>query len=236
MAEIDSGKIQRIEYDLAEIYRGVRTRVSELISRASQADLDRVAPATPEWSALGVLAHMVGSTSDVIEGRLEGVASNEWTQTQVDLRSETPKEQLLEEWERYSPQVEPLIDSFPRRMQGMFIVDATTHEHDLRGALNAPGARDSEAVAYSFDQLSFGIGRQRGDAGALKIIHEAGERVVGEGEPTATLHTSRFEIIRAAVGRRSTAQISSWSWEGTALPESVVIGMFAPTRSTDLIE
>ncbi|AKL74151.1 hypothetical protein IMCC26256_111883 [Actinobacteria bacterium IMCC26256] len=236
MANIDSGKIERIEYDLAEIYRGIRTRVTELILGASSESLERVAPATPEWSALGVLAHMVGSTADVIEGRLEGVASNEWTQTQVDLRSTSSPEQLLEEWGRFSPQVEPLIDSFPRRMQGMFIVDATTHEHDLRGALNAAGARDSDAVDYSFDQLSFGIGRQRGGAGALRIIHEAGERVVGEGEATAVLRTTRFEIIRAGVGRRSTTQIASWDWQGSAEPESVVIGMFAPPRSTDLVE
>ena len=236
MTKNDSGKIERIEYDLAEIYRGIRTRVTDLIASASRESLERVAPATPEWSALGVLAHMVGSTADVIEGRLEGVASDEWTQAQVDLRSTASAEQLLEEWRRFSPQIEPLIDSFPRRMQGMFIVDATTHEQDLRGALNAPGARDTDAVVYSFDQLSFGIGRQRGDAGALKIIHEAGERVVGEGEATASLRATRFEIIRAAVGRRSTAQIASWDWEGTALPESVVIGMFAPTRSTDLVE
>ena len=236
MANIDSGKIERIEYDLAEIYRGIRTRVTELILGASSESLERVAPATPEWSALGVLAHMVGSTADVIEGRLEGVASTEWTQTQVDLRSKSSPEQLLEEWGRFSPQVEPLIDSFPRRMQGMFIVDATTHEQDLRGALNAPGARDSDAVVYSFDQLSFGIGRQRGDAGALRIIHEAGERVVGEGEATAVLRTTRFEIIRAGVGRRSASQIASWDWEGSAEPESVVIGMFAPPRSTELVE
>ncbi|MBJ7281578.1 MAG: hypothetical protein JHD40_00550, partial [Acidimicrobiia bacterium] len=97
MANIDSGKIERIEYDLAEIYRGIRTRVTELILGASSESLERVAPATPEWSALGVLAHMVGSTADVIEGRLEGVASNEWTQTQVDLRSKSSPEQLLEE-------------------------------------------------------------------------------------------------------------------------------------------
>ncbi len=236
MANIDSGKIERIEYDLAEIYRGIRTRVTDLILGASAESLERVAPATPEWSALGVLAHMVGSTADVIEGRLEGVASSEWTQTQVDLRSTSSPEQLLEEWGRFSPQVEPLIDSFPRRMQGMFIVDAATHEHDLRGALNAPGARDSDAVDYAFDQLSFGIGRQRGDTGALRIIHEAGERVVGEGEATAVLRTTRFEIIRAGVGRRSASQIASWDWEGSAEPESVVIGMFAPPRSTDLVE
>lgn len=228
--------IEEDGYDLLEIYRGIRRRVTTLLSTANPEMLTRVAPATPEWSALAIAAHMVGNTADIIEGRLEGVASDKWTQAQVDGRSNASAHELIAEWEIFSPQVEPLIASFPQMMQVMFLVDATTHEHDIRGAINQPGARDTDAVAYAFEQLSFGIGRQRGDAGALKIIHEVGETIVGGGDSTATLRTTRFEVLRAAVGRRSSSQIAEWDWEGTALPETAVISMFAPPRVTPLIE
>ncbi|MCZ7536911.1 MAG: hypothetical protein M5T61_14100 [Acidimicrobiia bacterium] len=99
----------------------------------------------------------------------------------------------------------------------------------------APG-RDSDGVAFGFDSVSRGIGGQRDEAGALRILHEAGETVVGAGEPTATLRATRFEVLRAAVGRRSYDQIAAWSWDGVALPEKVVLGMFAPPRETPLEE
>ena len=53
---------------------------------------------------------------------------------------------------------------------------------------------------------------------------------------TATVHTTRFEIVRASVGRRSYDQIKAWDWEGDTRPETVVLGMFAPPRTTPLVE
>ena len=224
------------DYDLARIYSGVRERVTALVRGVGTERLEQMAPATPEWRGRDILAHLVGTTADVIESRLDGVASDSWTKAQVEARSSTSIEDLLAEWEHFSPQVEPLINDFPTRMQVMFLVDAVTHEHDLRGAINTPGARDSIAIAFGFDQVSFGIGRQRAESGALRIIHEAGDSFVGTGEATATLRTTRFEILRAAVGRRSASQIAMWDWDGLSLTETVVIEMFAPPRATDLKE
>ena len=98
------------------------------------------------------------------------------------------------------------------------------------------GGRETDAVAFAFAGVSRGIGAQRGDRGALRIVHEAGESVVGEGEPTATVRTSRFEIVRAAVGRRAPGEIDAWEWSGDAYPESVVLGRLAPPRATPLGE
>ena len=38
-----------------------------------------VVPATPEWRAHDVLAHLVGVTDDVVNGRLDGIATDAWT-------------------------------------------------------------------------------------------------------------------------------------------------------------
>jgi hypothetical protein len=118
----------------------------------------------------------------------------------------------------------------------MLLTDAVTLEQDLGGALGVPGERDSDAIGYAFGGVSGGIGSQRGKTGALRILHDAGVSVVGAGEPTATVQTSRFEIVRASVGRRSFDQIAAWDWEGDSRPESVVLARFAPPRVTPLDE
>jgi uncharacterized protein (TIGR03083 family) len=227
------------EIDHAALYRSIRLRITELVSAAPDEALDRPAPATPSWRVRDVVAHLAGATADAVSGNLEGVASDPWTQAQVDARRDTPIDEVLAEWSRCSELVEPTIGSIPPPMRTMLLTDAVTHEHDIRGALGAPGERESDAVAFSFGGVTRGIGAQRQAAGAgpLRIVHEAGERLVGgEGEPTATVRTSRFEVVRAAVGRRSAEQIAAWDWDGDPDPTGIVLDRFAPARPTPLVE
>ncbi len=226
------------DVDHGAIYRDVRLRVTELVRGLPTDALDAVAPATPDWRVRDIVAHLAGGTADIVAGNLEGVASDPWTQAQVDARRDTPIDEVLDEWARCSEQVEPMVVDFPGLLRAMFITDAATHEHDIRGALGDTGARDSDAVAYAVRGLVGGIGAQRTEAGAgaLRIVHDAGTVVAGDGEPTATLTVSRFEVLRAAVGRRSADQIAAWRWAGDARPETVVLARFAPPRATDLVE
>jgi hypothetical protein len=224
------------DVDYAAVYRAVRVRVTALVCELPEETLDLVAPATPEWRVRDVVAHLAGSTADIVSGDLADVASDDWTAAQVDARRDVPIGEVLDEWARCSAIVEPMIAKFDPLMRTMLLTDAVTHEHDLRGALGVPGERDSDAIGYAFRGVTGGIGVQRGDAGALRILHDAGERVVGAGEPTATVQTTRFEVVRASVGRRSSGQIAAWDWEGDARPETVVLARFAPPRLTPLNE
>lgn len=222
--------------DHAAIYRGVRTRISDLVRELPDHDLDRIAPATPAWRVRDVVAHLAGATADAVSGNLDGVASEAWTGAQVAARRDVPIAAVLEEWEQCSQLVEPAIATLPALMRTMLLTDAVTHEHDIRGTLGRPGARDSDGIAFAFRGVTRGLGSQRDDAGALRIQHDAGDVVLGEGEPTATLRTSRFEVVRAAVGRRSLDQIAAWDWDGEAHPETMVLAMFSPARPTPLEE
>ncbi len=82
----------------AEAYRGLRGRVREVVEAADADAMVAVVPATPEWRAHDVLAHLVGVTDDVVSGRLEGIATDSWTQAQVDARVTRSTGELLAEW------------------------------------------------------------------------------------------------------------------------------------------
>ena len=224
------------DVDYAGIYRGTRERIDKLVRELPDDALDRVAPATPQWRVRDVVAHLAGGASDVLAGNLEGLAGDAWTQAQVDARRDLTIGAVLDEWARCGEAIDGMLAGLDPLLRLMALTDAVTHEHDLRGALGVPGDRDSDAIEFAFESVSGGIGAQRGELGALRVVHDAGETVVGVGDPVATLRVGRFEVVRAAVGRRSYEQIASWDWQGPVQSESMVLGMFSPPRATPLDE
>src|SRR5207245_2381392 len=68
----------------AVAYLALRGRVREVVESADREALDAIVPATPEWRARDVLAHLVGVADDVVNGRLDGIATDPWTRAQVD--------------------------------------------------------------------------------------------------------------------------------------------------------
>jgi uncharacterized protein (TIGR03083 family) len=222
--------------DHAALYRGVRLRLSELAAELNAPTLDQTTPATPAWRVRDVYAHLGGATADIVAGNLEGVASDEWTQAQVDARRDWPITDVIDEWTRCAEVVEPLIADIPGLMRSMLLIDAITHEQDIRGAVGRPGARDSDAIAFAATGVVRGLASARGNAPALRLLVDGGEHVLGTGAPVATVSTSAFELARAGVGRRSLAQIAAWAWEGTPEPEALVLARFSPPRDEPLEE
>jgi len=222
--------------DHAAVYEGIRVRVTDLVSGLPDAALDAGAPATPGWRVRDVVAHLAGAAADVLAGNLEGVASDPWTEAQVAARRDAPIDAVLAEWADSAARLEARMPGYEAPVRAIILTDAVTHEFDVRGALGDRGARDSDAVAYAFRGVSGGIGARRGDGGPLRIVHEAGEVVVGDGDPAATVRTTRFEVLRAALGRRSASQVAAWDWDGDPMPDTVVLPAFAPLRSTPLDE
>jgi uncharacterized protein (TIGR03083 family) len=224
------------EIDYAGAYQGIRTRVADLVTNATDAQLESRAPATPEWRVRDILCHLVGVTADILAGNLDGVTTDAWTAAQVDARRDRTIDEILSEWTVAGAKVEPTIASWGV-VSGQFIGDATTHEQDIRGALDQPGARDSDAMVVTYEWMGYRIGEMRaaGGVGAFTVESEAGVHTFGEGEPSARCRTSRFELVRAATGRRSVAQIEAWDWDGDVRADLLVLPIFAP-RAEPLVE
>lgn len=200
----------------AAVYRELRTRVRGVIDGLDQGALERVVPATPAWRAHDVLSHLVGVPEDVVHGRLDGIASDSWTQAQVDRRTAASTAELLAEWDEYGPQFEAMLAGAPAEIAGQAIFDAATHEHDLRNALDRVGARDSDAITCGWDWIV--DARTRAGAAAICFVVETGEHVSGAGEVVARVEAPRFELFRAVSGRRTAAEIAGYEWDREASP------------------
>ena len=222
--------------DYAQTYGALRSRVSDLVREADDEQLERRAPAAPEWRVRDLVAHLSGITADINAGNLDGVATDAWTARQVDARRDWSIEQLLEEWDTEAAKVEAVMSSLPEVAVGQMTTDAATHEQDIRGGLERPGARDCDALAIGYDwgvQVLAGVA-DPADA-TLWIETEAGTTTVGTGTRQVGVRADRFELFRTMTGRRSLEQIRSFGWDCEPAPELLVLPIFTP-RPTPLVE
>ena len=177
---------------------------------------------------------MVGVSDDVVNGRLDGIASDAWTAAQVERRRDIPIAEILADWEQWGPQFEQLLASGPPEMTGQALYDAATHEHDLRHAIGRPGARDSTAMQAGWAWLV--ETRTHSGAPAIRFVTERGDDVAGVGDPRATVRAPYFELFRATTGRRTAAEISSFAWEPGPNIEMIVAAPFFTIRTESLGE
>lgn len=215
-------------------FTDTRRRFASLCSALTDADLERAVPACPEWSTKDLVAHVVGVTSDVVSGNVAGVGSEEWTSAQIAARRDSTVAVLLTEWDSIAPTVETAIDSIPKWMAGTLIGDLITHEHDLRGAIDRPGARDSRGVAVALDTYARFFGRRikEGDLPALELRADDSSWQLGNGEPQVSVKGGPFELLRALTGRRTHDEVRSLDWNGDPEPYIDIFSMYGvPDRS-----
>lgn len=240
--------------DHVAAYQDARHRVTELLAEAP----DTVVPATPGWKVRDVVAHLAGLASDWVGGHLDGYASDEWTAAQLAARAGRSPGSLAAEWAHHADDLEallrdpassglsePLITAFGPvpaiAWPDIIVTDLALHEHDIRGAVGVPGARDSLAVRIGM----------RSHVGLLRFV-SAARRLpnlllwptdhdttypIGKGDAEVVLTAPLFELFRATGGRRSRAQIAGMNWSDDPGPwaEQLVMPSYS-VPDHDLIE
>lgn len=221
------------EPDLALLCAGTRQRIMSLVSGLADAELAAPVPACPGWSVRDVLAHLAATAEDVQAGRLTGVPTDEQTAAQVARFAGRDLAGILAAWEAAAPAFEQAIAGF-RVWPG--VIDLASHEHDIRGAVGRPGARDSDAVWHGAGRL---LGWLRSPV-PLRVVVEDAEFLAGPADgtgaaPALQLTTSRFEALRWRMGRRSRAQLAALEWSGDPAAVLDHLMVFGPAAA-DVVE
>jgi uncharacterized protein (TIGR03083 family) len=222
--------------DVGAAYAEGRRRLTDLV-----ADLDHAAatpvPACPAWSVHDVIAHLTGVCTDVLAGRIDGVGTDSWTDAQVAVRRDVPLQDVLAEWNEVAPAVEAMSGAFGRAGY-QWVGDQAVHEHDVRGALGRPGARDSDTIDLGLRFMVPGFLDAVAALGLPPLEVQVGDRTwrSGEGEAAVRLDLERFEALRSLCGRRSTDQLRALPWAGDAEPylEAFAWGPFTPPATAVL--
>lgn len=110
------------------------------------------------------------------------------------------------------------------------VADVVTHEHDIRAALQEPGARDSDAVVMGLGFIVPVFIESAASQGISVRVRTAEGPEFGAGDATVALNGVGFELMRAMTGRRSAAQLREMDWEGDSRPilPAFTYGPFRP--------
>jgi uncharacterized protein (TIGR03083 family) len=201
---------------IAAAYNAGRDRISELVRELDTEASATPVPACPEWSVKDVVSHLTGICHDLLNGNLDGVATEPWTAAQVDARRHLDIDEIVAEWSALGAQVEAMVPSFPEGPAAQLVGDLATHEHDVRGALERPGARDSDAVVIGLGFVAKNFCTAVAARGFPALRLRAGDSVwsTGTAEADTTVSAEPFELLRALTGRRSESQLRALAWEG----------------------
>jgi uncharacterized protein (TIGR03083 family) len=215
--------------EVGEAYAGCRARITALTGELDGPGAATPVPTCPGWSVHDVVAHVSGVVDDALAGRLDGVATDPWTAAQVEARRDRSVADILAEWDEQAPAFEGLLDAIgdPGRQA---VADVATHEHDVRVALGAPGARDSDAVRIGLAFLAPRLVESAAERGIVLRVQAGDGLSWGPGDAPTSLSGETFDLFRALTGRRSAVQLRALRWAGdveAALP-AFTHGPFRP--------
>jgi uncharacterized protein (TIGR03083 family) len=182
-------------------YTASRERIITLLRSASPDDATRPVPACPEWTIADLAAHIAGLPEDIIAGRVDGAGTDPWTAAQVDRHRGDTLGDLANSLESNAAAFDGVLALIPAPINSQIVMDTVTHEHDLRAALNQPGARDSDAVVVGLGFLLHGRSAQQPDLVAEILATEI----------------DAWNLMRTLSGRRTAEQITALGLDAAAI-------------------
>jgi uncharacterized protein (TIGR03083 family) len=218
--------------DIGGLYNEGRERLSEIVRQLAPTELATTVPACPEWTVQDVIAHLTGGCADVLAGNIAAVTTAEWADEHVRSRKDHTITQVLEEWSAVAPRLEAIAGTFPSPLPTLWILDLATHEQDVRGALERPGARETRGLVMAVDFLvREGLHRQlvgRG-LGTVSVRTPIGSWTVGGQAPSIPTWTPAT-VVGADVSDRS-SQLASSGVDGGEPQAAVELPLFEAFRA-----
>ena len=186
-------------------YQQLRERVIELLAITRDEDANKTVPACPKWTVQNLVCHIIGVPEDILEGRMKGVTTDPWTQAQVDRYKSDLIAQLREILINQKSKFDVVLPNIPSPVNSQFVMDAVTHEHDLREALGKPGAQDSLAVKVAYASLASNSMYPKELVDKLRASK-----------------ATEFQLMRAMTGRISVEQMNELNLPGDEIANLTV--------------
>jgi len=199
--------------EVAKAYRGCRERITGLAQQLDERQARAAVPACPEWTVHDVIAHLSGNLADAVARRLGGAGTDERTAEQVVARRQLSLSEVLQEWNEHALVVEPRMEG-AGDMARQGVADAVSHEHDIRGALSVPGARDCDAVRIGLAFAAARLVESAAGRGVSLLVQTGDGWELGPHDAEVVLTGEPFALLRAVTGRRSVEQLRALEWKG----------------------
>jgi Mycothiol maleylpyruvate isomerase N-terminal domain len=214
---------------ISRLYQDTRARIASIVTEPDGSACGAAVVACPGWSVRDVVAHVTAVAEDWGRGSLTGPPTDAQTAAQVARFDGFGMAALLVAWTAAAERLDQMAET-----DGVAapLGDVVAHEHDIRGAVGRPGARDSEAVWQSSDQL---LANLRTPVPLRVIVEDGDYRSGPQGGPEIWLRTSRFEALRWRTGRRSRAQLNAMDWSDDPAPVLDHLYLFGPAAA-DVVE
>lgn len=208
-----------------------------LVRELPDDELSTPVPACPGWSVRDVVAHLTANFEDMSVESVSRPPTDEETAAQIARMRGRSVPQMLADWQIAAVPFEEKASASRMRMP---LIDLTTHEHDIRGALCRPADRDSDAVRICSQFL---LENMRSPVPMRVVVEDAEFRVGPRAQAAGVearaaelvLTTNRFEALRWRMGRRSRAQLAAMRWSGDPAPVLGQLMVFGPATA-DVIE
>ncbi|MYS21643.1 TIGR03083 family protein [Streptomyces sp. DvalAA-14] len=200
---------QRAPHHLA--YRFSREYITALLAERPQ-DADLPVPACPGWSVRDVVVHLLGICRSVAELPADGPEPGS-----VAGEDAAP---LLAAWERVGAVTEGLLENGTRGGNGILVMDALSHELDIRRALAVAPPAEHPSYPTALAVVTGGFSASvRGHGLPPLLIETPGTQwTAGAGRPQARWSGPRHDLLRSLSGRRSAGQISAMTWSQDSSP------------------
>ena len=199
--------------DFGSLYGAARQRITAIVT-APDVDVETVVPSTPAWRVRDVVAHLAGISTDAMTGNMEGAPGEVWTAAQVERGRDRPLSDVLDDWVAYGEKFEEFLSSPAGSAATAAVVDAYTHEADIRHALGLPFEVPSDFLSWATGHLD-------------ERFHTA---VAEAGLPPVSVRAADAELFRARLGRRTAAQVCAYEWSADPTPYLDSFFIFGPTE------
>lgn len=192
--------------DIARYYRDAQRSFVELFQSLDADEHATPVPCTPEWTVRDVLSHVAGVTDDIVNGRVDGAATDPWTASQVERWRDADPAMLIEQW---NAQIDGVAELLEKIGEIRPVADVNNHEHDVRHAVGRPGGQQSELVLFTAERFAQVPCARRV---AVTYLDGTTTSIPGDGEPISLSGLTQFEFARSRLGRRTREQVAAYQW------------------------